>query len=155
MRERRRQQATRLQVPRRAVAATFALFLLAGTLAVAASDEFGPITAVVVLVGGLFLIISALMVDSIADSWSDGPKLTCILHEFPDRDMPDCPLDHFSNSGCTAAEIELHVLKHHEEDYNRNNKILMRVRGAVAFHIFVALVGIAVVINGMFEAIAS
>ena len=122
MRERRRRHDTKLQVPRRVVAATIALFLSAGTLAVTASDELGPATAVVVLFGGVLLIITALLVESIADFWSDGPELTCILHEFPDSDLPDCPLDNFSNSGCTAPEIELHVFRHHEEDYNRNKR---------------------------------
>ena len=140
-RELRRKQDDELQRRRRIVAGTFALYVSTVAITISASPGvLKPLTAVSLLFGGAFiLLLTALMVEITALNWTDGPT-TSFLEDLP-------------RSSASPHGADLLLTKQHNKDHRHNEKRLLWVTAATAFHVMAAVGLVAFTIAALLAAV--
>ena len=129
----RAKQDRRLQGMLRIAAGALIAFLSIGTIAVAASDDLAPATAVVVF-GVVLVIIEAI----VAYRWKEGPDIAKLPRVYRRR-KPSEP----------SLRIGLVVAL--RKDYDNNDQTLRTVRGLVLLQAVVAFGGLIVLLLGLLE----
>ncbi|MYF45461.1 MAG: hypothetical protein F4223_03300 [Rhodobacteraceae bacterium] len=139
-RELRQQQDAKLQRWRRVVAGTFALFVAASSIAISASGQLKPLTAAGTLMGvAFFLLLTAIGFEAISSNWIDGPD--------------EWFLKKVLENSSTSQDVDLALIKKHQEIYEDNERILRRVMWAALVHIITAVIIASVIIRGLLAAV--
>lgn len=133
-RDKRSKQDGHLQGMRRIAAGALIAFLSVGTIAVAASEQLAPSTAVVVFTfAGLLTVVLVAIEAIISYKWQEGPTIARLRKVYRRR-RP------------TAAQMQLGLINSLNSDYIANKRVLNRVRALVLGQTAIALVGLLILL---------
>lgn len=135
-----RKQDKELQRYRRVVAASFVIYFTVVSIAVSASGDLRPLAGASLLFGGGFvLVLTALLVEIAAYGWRPGPY----SHE----------LELIAESCDPPQRTDVLLARCHRAVHTDNQAQLLKVIGATAFHILVAVSLVSLMIKGLLGAV--
>ena len=127
-RELRRKQDARLKSLQTLSRGILAGFVSTGAIAVAASDELGPIFAALVFAFALLMVVPASMVERSARRWQEGPEIEELVGNLIASAPATIPLE-------MDLAFTYKNKKHHKENEESLDKATFYVvlQGAIAF----------------------
>ena len=137
LRDLRNKQDRQLEGLRRLGATALVVVLTTGTIAVAVDTTLAAATAVIILVGSLFIGLGLGAIELLASGWSAGPKIDALIRQF--REEP------------TLLDLQLIIIKGLRTDHANNEKRLGWIKIVVFGQALAASGAITILVLGFRE----